>query len=293
MLSLLFLLSCSTEVGLIGYTEKKQDTADTNEVVVEASSEPSSEDTALPPREGVTGYVHWTLQQVACPACVGQSNEITISFKSEFHEPITDSHTEWLPQVGECTQNLFVTNPSANPIDVGPFLTLYGNFHSFMVPKVGVGRYETTQIYETQYERDTLYNLSGGDVNVYFNSLHGFDYIEPFNMLYVDPSYAFDAAIYRSGATFFWGPSGTDSQFMITVSVYTPDGSQLMGYVTCVGSDVGQMTIPGQYLSSYPVWSLVAIHLARHKVELVETDLNNSYVESHMEWEVVGTGHIE
>jgi len=52
------------------------------------------------------------------------------------------------------------------------------------------------------------------------------------------------------------------------------------------------MTIPSQYLQSYQVGSLAAIHLVRHKIELVETDINNSYMETHMEWEVVGTGTI-
>ena len=79
---------------------------------------------------------------------------------------------------------------------------------------------------------------------------------------------------------------------MITVAVYSWDGSQFLGYVTCAGPDNGMMTIPAQYLQPYQVGSLVAIHLERHKVELVETDINNSFVETHMSWEVVGTGTI-
>ena len=39
--------------------------------------------------------------------------------------------------------------------------------------------------------------------------------------------------------------------------------------------------------------ALAAIYLSRHKIELVETDINNSYIETHMEWEVVGTGYIQ
>ena len=79
---------------------------------------------------------------------------------------------------------------------------------------------------------------------------------------------------------------------MITVVVYSGDGSQMLGYVSCAGADNGMMTIPGQYLQ-YPTWSLVAVHLARHRVELVPLDAANTYIESHMEWEVIGTGHIE
>jgi len=295
MFNLLYLLACSPEIGLIGYRDKQQDSSAVQDTTTttEPAGEPSPPDTSLPPREGVSGYIYWKLQQVACPACVGQSHEIAIDFKAEFHQPITDSHVGWIPEPSECTQNLFITNPSTIPESVGSSLTLQGNIHSFTVPMTGQAQYETQQIYETQYERDTIYSLYGDGVNTTFTSSHGFDYIEPFNMLYVDPSYAFDAAISRTGMTFFWGPSGTNHKFMITVSVYSQDGSQFLGYVTCVGSDVGYMTISSQYLSSYPVWSLVAIHLARHQVDLIETDLFNSYIESHMEWEVVGTGHIE
>ena len=52
------------------------------------------------------------------------------------------------------------------------------------------------------------------------------------------------------------------------------------------------MTVPGQYLQQYPSWSLAAIHLARHRVEFVPYQPLGGYIESHMEWEVVGTGHF-
>ena len=126
-----------------------------------------------------------------------------------------------------------------------------------------------------------------------FTSFHGFDSIEPFELRYVDPSYAFAAPIYRSGATFWWAPYGSNSTFTVMLAVYSPDGSSLLGYVACSGGDSGMMTIPGQYLSSYPTWALVAVHLVRHKIELVPWVEENTYIETHMEWEVVGTGHIE
>ena len=77
------------------------------------------------------------------------------------------------------------------------------------------------------------------------------------------------------------------------LAVYSPDGASLLGYVACSGGDTGMMTIPGQYLSSYPTWALVAVHLIRHKIELVPWVEKNTFIETHMEWEVVGTGHIE
>ena len=112
-------------------------------------------------------------------------------------------------------------------------------------------------------------------------------------MLFVDPSYAFAAPIYRSGATFWWQPSGTTSTFLITLAIYTPDGSSLLGYVSCAGADTGQMTVPGTYLSSYPQGGLVAVHLARHKIEKVLFEAQNTFIETHMEHEVVGTGMVQ
>ena len=103
---------------------------------------------------------------------------------------------------------------------------------------------------------------------------------------------AFEAPIFRTGALFTWGPTSTDSVFMVMVVAYSWDGSQLQGYVACVGPDNGSMTIPSQYLQPFQAGSLAAIHLSRHKIELVETNINNSYIETHMEWEVVGTGTI-
>ena len=43
----------------------------------------------------------------------------------------------------------------------------------------------------------------------------------------------------------------------------------------------------------FPVYSLTAIHLARHRVERVPYQPLGGYIESHMEWEVVGTGYLE
>mgnify|MGYP001241159283 CR=1 FL=1 len=118
MFSLLMLLACGPEVGLIGYRDKNPDTAATTDTTMEPSGEPSSPDTGVPPRTGVSGYTYMHLRQVACPACVGESQEIRISFDAEFHQPISDSHTDWLPQSGECTNSLVGVDPSTIPMNV-------------------------------------------------------------------------------------------------------------------------------------------------------------------------------
>jgi hypothetical protein len=291
------MISCSTEVGLMGYVDKGRDSSEAI-VVTDTSAtdpEPSLEPSEEPVTEGVGGYLRYYLRQVSCPACVGETQELSLSFDLEMHEPISDTHTSWIPDQGSCTENLVMINPSTIPRETGSAALVQGPIHSFQASRIGQGLYNTTNIYETQYDRDGqhIVTFNGSNHTFSFRSLHGFDYIEPWNMMYVDPSYAFDAAIYRNGMTFFWGPSGSSSLFMITVSVYSNDGSQFLGYVTCVGPDQGNMTIPSTYLQRFNYGNLVAIHLARHSVEYIGVESLGSHIESHMEWEVVGTGHIE
>jgi len=291
---LALLLACGSDVSIMKRDDKAQDTSDittdTNtspEPAIEPSFEPSDE------RVGVSGYTHLHLRQVACPACMGESQEIRINFAAEFHQPISDNHTEWIPEVGECTNSLTGINPSTIPVDVGATLNVTSAGHNFMATQVGTGLFQTENIYEAQLQRDALYEVQT-DAGAYsFFSSHGFDFIEPYTMFYVDPSYAFAAPINRSGAAFSWAPTSVNSVFMIRVAAYSGDGSVFFGHATCVGEDNGFLQIPAEYLNMFPSGSLAAIHLARHKVELVETDIFNSYIETHMEWEVVGTGYLQ
>ena len=293
------LLACRQgDIGIVKVYEETTDSAikDTQvtapEPVDEPVDGPHDGPHDGPQRSGITGYTNLHLRQVACPACVGESQEITITFSAEFHQPISDNHTSWIPAGDQCTTNLISVSPSTNPISVGPSIIVDAGAHNFGAEQVAMGLYQTTSIWESQLLRDATYNVATEEGGYSFVSTHGFDFIEPYTMLWVDPSYAFEAPIYRSGATFTWAPTSLDSTFTITVAVYSWDGSQFLGYVTCAGPDNGMMTIPAQYLQSYQAGSLVAIHLERHKVELVETDINNSFVETHMSWEVVGTGTI-
>ena len=219
--------------------------------------------------------------------------EIRLTFIAEFHQPISDDHTSWIPISGECSTNLVGIDPSTIPVDAGSLITISNPSHNFTAPTVGQGYYQTENIWEAQLQRDASYEVQTNLGSYSFISSHGFDFIEPYDMLYTDPSYAFAAAIYRSGANFSWAPTSPNSSFMITVAVYSWDGSQLLGHVTCVGPDNGFMMMSSQYLQQFPAGSLAAIHLSRHKIELAETDINNSYIETHMEWEVVGTGYLE
>tara|TARA_R100001440_G_scaffold6147_4_gene12829 strand:+ start:16388 stop:17284 length:897 start_codon:yes stop_codon:yes gene_type:complete len=293
------ILAC-TEVGLVKYTNSPTDSAivDTSPVEPSDSSEPSITQPASEPSdtqqqglEGIGGYFNYTVSQVACPACVGETQQINIQLSAKFHDPTNQSHTEWIPNVGECTNNFSLITPSVNPRNYGNQISVINDFRTLQMYFTN-NEYNGT-IYETEYDRDTLHTVltDGGDFQ--FESIHGFDSIEPQAMLYVDPSYAFAAPIYRSGATFWWTPAGSSYPFMVTIAVYTPDGASLLGYVSCVTGDVGQMTVPGQYLSQFPAGSITAIHLERHKVVLEEFIEQGTYIETHMSHQVVGTGFLQ
>ena len=77
------------------------------------------------------------------------------------------------------------------------------------------------------------------------------------------------------------------------IVVYSPDGSQLLGLVSCMENDVGYLTVPGNYLQQYPYNALTAIYLSRHRVARTAAPEFNGYLESHMMWTVLGTGHVE
>jgi len=290
---LALLCACSQDVSILKLQDA--DASDTSIAIVDTNeSEPTSEPEDVPQElNGNVGYVNYYLRQVACPACVGESQELTVEFKAKFFENTSQNHTEWIPQIGTCTDQLLITVPTVVPIDVGQSINVVGAPNQFVATKQSAEY--TANVYESMYDRDVSHRVDfqNGLESFEFMSIRGFDSLEPYTMLYVDPSYAFAAPIYRSGMTFSWAPYGSDSNFMITIAVYTQDGSQLLGYTACTSPDQGFMTIPSQYLQNYPVWSLGAIHMARHRVEHVPYQPLGGYVESHMEWEVVGTGHIE
>ena len=296
ILILSILTSCTTDVSIM---KKQNDTPeDSSQPIPQDTDETGDLDTSVDsgvfPNSGITGYTNYRLRQVACPPCVGEAQEITVTFSAKFHEPITDNHTNWIPNVGTCIENIYMITPSTVPTSVGNDIIIASPAHTFSAQQTNVGTYYTDQIWEAQYQRDEAYEVQtdAGDFNV--TSSHGFDFIEPYTLLWVDPSYAYDTAITKSVPNVFtWGPTSIDHIFVITIAVYSWDGSQFLGRVDCAGDDSGYMAIPGSYFQPYPAGSLTAVHLVRHRIGLSETNINNSYVENHTEWEVIGTGHVE
>jgi len=292
---LLFLVSCSSDVSVIKrYDETNTETAiDSDSTSPEATTEPSTETGTETIIEGNGGYLHYYLRQIACPACVGESQELLVEFTAKFFQPTFESHTSWLPQLGECTDQLLITSPSTNAIDVGQTIFVEGPVHSFTATKQGQEYY--AYLYETQYDRTSTHyvSITGEDEQISFFTAEGYDYIEPQEMLYIDPSYAFAAPIYKTGMTFSWAPYDTSRTFMVLLAVYSADGSQLLGYAACTGPDQGFMTFPAYAMQSFPPYSLVLVHLSRHKVDFQPFEPMGTHIETHMEWEVIGTGYLQ
>ena len=134
--------------------------------------EPTSEPEDTPQElNGNVGYVNYYLRQVACPACVGEPQEISVEFKAKFFENTTALHTDWIPQIGTCTNQLLMTVPSTNPVDMGQSLNVVGMPNQFTAYNQG-SEYFTT-VYESMYDRDTIHtvNFTSGQEAVSYTHL--------------------------------------------------------------------------------------------------------------------------
>ena len=293
------LLACGTEVGIIGYTEKPQDN-DTSVSIVDSSetaeetSEPSYEPASEPSNEMTDltiGFAETSLMQIACPPCMGVSSEFDTSMSLKLHQPTSQTYLEGYTPVGTCVTQQLGTYVSSNPISIGGNAT----FNQQSLYPVGQAEWATTGIPEYQFPRSQPISITtqAGTITNAMNALQGFDDVQPWELRYVDPSYAFAAVVSKTGATFSWQPVLQNAQFEVLLAIYSPDGSQLSGIVSCMENDQGWITVPGQYLQQYQSWSLVAIYLTRHRSERVPAPDFNGWLESHQMWTVLGTGHIE
>ena len=248
----------------------------------------------------VVGYVELGLMQASCPYCFGVPQEINITAYARFHQPTGASHTSWLPQTEGC-RDYYETTVSSPNLNIGQFVTLQNNFGDNHVlnqtsDSTGIA-YENGYLMESNFRRNTSHTLLTQDKTAegVLETLRGFDYIEPYTMLYVDPSYAFQTPINRNGNnTFTWGPSGdVNSFFTIHISVYSNDGSYYYGTVICRSPDVGYMSIPGSYFSQYQPGNLASIHLMRHRIFMNQYVDFGGTIEGYSWWEVIGTGFIQ
>jgi len=302
LLIVLFLLGCSSDVSIMKrYDEENKDT---NEVAVveetdtdfdsEPDDSPTSEPTSEPSDEMsdlTIGYGEIYFKQIACPPCVGATSEFDITATLKLHQPTSGDYTDYLQEPGTCTTNLIQTHVSSQPLASSQ----PASFNGMTLNPNGPGEWYNGFIYEYQYERNASYSVTSehGTINNAFTTIEGFDDIQPYTLLWVDPSYAYDAVVSKSGTNFSWQPVVNNSLFEIIIAVYSSDGSQFLGAVSCLEEDQGYMYIPGSYFQMYPTWSIAAVHLIRHKIDRIPAQQFNGYFQSHMMWEVIGTGHIE
>ena len=289
LLFLLAAISCSSDVSVITF-EKTQDT-DSSEVIVDDTQTEEIEVETDTMTDLTVGYAKIHFKQIACPACVGASGEFDIKASLKLHYPTSGDYFEYMQPVGSCTTNLMETYVSSQPLPSSQVAM----FNDIVLNPIGAGEWENSYMYEYQYQRQTPHNITSENGNVLnaFQTVEGFDYIEPYTLLWVDPSYAFETVISKNGTTFTWAPTVGDAKFEIIVAVYSSDGSQFLGAVSCIQNDVGYMTIPGSYIQQYPTWSLAAVHFIRHRTSDTRAIELNGYLQTHMLWEVIGTGHIE
>lgn len=280
MLLSLLLWACDSDVSIIKRIEETGQSTGIEEpgepvgIAPQPSTEQDTDQDTDQVRSGVTGLSTMYLRQVACPPCVGEVQELTLEYELRVHQPISDSWNSWVLADGTCTEYLYQGIPSTQPIHVGQNIQIINQSHQFDASQTGAGLYTSQSIWESHLQRNAIYNVQTNEGSFNFVTIEGFDYIEPYTMLWVDPSYAFEAVVRRSGFTVTWSPPRSSSKMMITLGIYSQDGSYLLGQVSCSGPDNGSMFIPSQYLN-YPTWSLIAIHIERFETDIVETDINN------------------
>mgnify|MGYP003110133186 CR=1 FL=1 len=307
MLTTLFtslLLGCGSDIAIITRDKAITDTNSVSDVVEETSNpddtvtnEPGDNEPSQPssePSDEMTeltiGFAELSLTQIACPACMGVPSEFDISASLKLHQPTTGGYSDML-QVGTCVTQELGSYVSSTPLNVSGV----ASFNSIQLYPSGPGEWTAANLQEFQIPRREPITVvtDAGVIPNAFETLEGFDDVQPWELRYVDPSYAFAAVVSKQGTTFTWYPVITGALFEVMVVVYTPDGSQILGLVSCLEPDMGYMTIPGSYFQSYPTWALTAIYLTRHRVDRQPAYEFNGYLESHQTWTVLGTGHIE
>ena len=293
---LILLFSCSSDVSIMKRVDEPP--SDSDSAIVDNdtdNNEPSDGQPADEPSDEMTeltiGFAEMSLTQIACPPCMGVSNEFDIYANLKLHQPTSGGYTDQLTPVGTCVTQELGAYVSSTPLSVSGT----ASFNSIQLFPSGPAEWSNNSLYEYQIERRTEVYVAteAGSIPDAFETLEGFDNIEPWELRYVDPSYAFAAVVSKQGTTFTWQPSIPGAQFEILIAVYSPDGSQLLGMVSCMENDVGYLTVPGSYFQPYPYYALTAIYLSRHRVDRRPAPEFNGYLESHMVWTVLGTGHIE
>jgi hypothetical protein len=247
------------------------------------------------------GVIEFSHLQTMCPQCFGVP-EITVTASAAFHDPKNGSWMDWMPSLGSCALNPSSQPLSSSFVDVGNWVYLSTGSRTLALSKsqsASGPSYVANSSSSDDFVRTAYYDLQapdGGSLGAIEQTdalltPMGFDSIEPMELLWFDPSDAFDAYIAKSGASFSWSPAGSGT-FSILLGVYSANGSSLLGTVLCRDYDKGYMVIPGNYLSSFPNYSLVAVYLYRYETSESVLANNGSTLEGVASMGVLGTGTL-
>ena len=204
----IFIAGCSQDVSILKIDEKQQDTSSHEDNVLNDTDEDATLDNDTsgynPDHSLVVGFIEYSFIQASCPQCFGMSSEITTTQYARFHQPTGANHYSWVPREDEVCRQYYDSPVTISNIDVGETISLVAGSYVHNLSKsydsTGVIYSGQIQNTDTNYVRDADYDtiIDGMAItDEKFTSLHGFDYIEPYAMLYTDPSYAYQAEIIR------------------------------------------------------------------------------------------------
>jgi hypothetical protein len=195
--------------------------------------------------------------------------------------------------------------PVSTFLDVGEWVYLTSGSHSIGLRRTsgeGGPSYEAATVDEADFVRTASYDLSvptGGAVLGAFavadavTTPQGFSDIQPWQMLYVEPSQAFAAVLDRSAATVTWAPYGGSGTFIVLVGAWNASGTTYLGSLMCRGPDDGSMTLPSTWLAEWPRGALLAVYLYRWEIASSTVPVNGGTLEAVAQVGVMGTAVLD
>lgn len=242
---------------------------------------------------GLTGgLVEFTHQQ-------GVAGDV-VSAAAKFHDPADVDWLDWLPPVGSCVVDPFISPPAVTAIDVGEWVHLSSGSTSIpMARSFGEDGYlyRAANLEDHDYLRNASFDVSApGEFTVEdaLSTTEGYSSIEPIELLYViGDSPSFEAKLRKSTTNnFTWAPAGQGT-FLIQLLVFDQYGTTIRGTVMCHDWDDGDMSIPGAWLTPYPTNGLVLVYMFRYRTGEFVLPTNGSRVQTSTYALFVGSGIVK
>lgn len=243
------------------------------------------------------GLLQFSLLQVACPSCLGYTDDLFVEATLGLHDPVAAGWLDWVPAEGTCAVDPVSDAPASTFLDAGEWAWLTSGSVSVGLRQAD-GVYAASGLDEGDFVRNAGYDLAlsegGGDLGAFsvedaLTTPQAISELEPYDMLYTTPQSAFAARVRASNATFTWGPVGGGGSFAVILDIYSPQGA-FLAEVVCLGPDTGRLTVPSAYLSGYPDSALLVIGMYRWAEGSFERPDDGSTVETLTTFGVLGTG---